>query len=308
MPAKPGKYGLKIYAVVDSDTFYTYNLELYTKEQPEGPYRASNAAESVVLRLVEDLTNTGRTITTDNYFTSLNLADQLFQRNLFLLGTLRKNKPFIPSKFLQISEFGERPRYASIFGFTKTATLVSYCNKKRKIIPLLSTAPVHNDESTSTSVEKKPRIILDYNRWKSGVDVVDHMRKNYSVQRISCRWPLTVFYTLLNVATINAQVLYTINRGEIRRREFIKSIAKSLVTEQARRRVNTDQVELIIRQRISEVFRAPLLEAETKEGGRCFMCDRKKNRFSKTACAKCERYICTEHRRTVCIKCAPPIL
>jgi hypothetical protein len=43
IPSKPAKYGIKVFALVDAKTSYTFNLEPYVGTQPEGgPYRLSN--------------------------------------------------------------------------------------------------------------------------------------------------------------------------------------------------------------------------------------------------------------------------
>ena len=37
IPNKPAKYGIKIFALTDAKTYYSYNLEIYCGTQPEGP-------------------------------------------------------------------------------------------------------------------------------------------------------------------------------------------------------------------------------------------------------------------------------
>ena len=48
--------------------------------------------EQTVLDLVENYHNTNRNITMDNFFTSAKLADNLYEKNLTLTGTIRSNK------------------------------------------------------------------------------------------------------------------------------------------------------------------------------------------------------------------------
>jgi len=55
------------------------------------------------------------------------------------------------------------------------------------------------------SVEKKPEVIMFYNQTKGGVD---ELKGEYSVSRISCRWSLTIFFSLMNIAGINSQIIY----------------------------------------------------------------------------------------------------
>jgi hypothetical protein len=95
--SKPGKYGIKIYALVDSRIFYTQNLEIYAGKQPEGPYQLSNSPVDIVERMISPTSGSGRNMTVDNWFTSVPLAMKLLKdHNLTLLGTIRKNKKEIP--------------------------------------------------------------------------------------------------------------------------------------------------------------------------------------------------------------------
>lgn len=68
MPNKPAKYGLKIYAMVDAETFYVVNLEIYPGRQSAGPYDFSNKAFDVVNRLVAPISKTNSNVTFDKWF------------------------------------------------------------------------------------------------------------------------------------------------------------------------------------------------------------------------------------------------
>ena len=51
-------------------------------------------------------------------------------------------------------------------------------------------------------------MIVDYNSTKGGVDTVDKLCAGYDVARNTRRWPMVIFYALLNVAGINSMVIY----------------------------------------------------------------------------------------------------
>ena len=123
IPSKPNKCGIKIYALVDSQVFYLHNLEIYAGLQPEGVYRIRNKPSDVVLRLCQPIYGSGRNVTADNWFTSVELIEELRKKSLTYVGTIKKNKRQIPKEF--ITSAG-RDINSSLFGFRKTQVGVLY--------------------------------------------------------------------------------------------------------------------------------------------------------------------------------------
>ena len=142
-------------------------MEIYCGQQPEGPFRQSNSAYDVVMRLSEPIYQSGRNITADNWFSSLNLVRKLEEKKLSYVGTIRKNRRELPQIF--VSPQG-RAEYSTIFGYTTNETLVSYSPKKGKTVVLLSSMHVGSTD-VSEEIPHKPEVILFYNNTKSGVDV-----------------------------------------------------------------------------------------------------------------------------------------
>ncbi|KAI3367311.1 hypothetical protein L3Q82_008352 [Scortum barcoo] len=120
-----------------------------------------------------------------------------------MVGTVRKNKPELPPALLASKE---REVFSSKFAFTPTTTLVSYLPKKNKNVVLLST--LHTDSDISDHGDRKPVIILDYNRNKGGVDNLDKVIGTYSCRRMTARWPLVIFHNIIDVSSYNAFVLW----------------------------------------------------------------------------------------------------
>lgn len=56
---------------------------------------------------------------------------------------------------------------------------------------------------TDSNDQNKQEITF-YNSLKGGVNVVDALKGNHSVSRVSCRRPLTIFFSLTNIAEINS--------------------------------------------------------------------------------------------------------
>ncbi|XP_049310276.1 piggyBac transposable element-derived protein 4-like [Bactrocera dorsalis] len=170
MKSKPDKYGIKLYPLVDAATFYVLNIELYAGKQPEGPYQVSNAASDVVKRLITPISGTGRNLTVDNWYTSVPLTNDLAKdHKISVVGTIRKNKKDIPPCFID----KKQPEYSSQFGFSDTATLVSYVPKKKRSVVLISSLHCAAEIDESTNEKRKPSIVTFYNKTKGGVDEVD---------------------------------------------------------------------------------------------------------------------------------------
>jgi hypothetical protein len=82
----------------------------------------------------------GRNVTTDNFFTSVDLANQLKKKTL--VGKMKQNKREIPQEFKPARQRDEK---SSICGLTKDLTLVSYVSTKNKPVVLLSS--LHHDSA-----------------------------------------------------------------------------------------------------------------------------------------------------------------
>jgi len=112
---------------------------------------ARGLAGDVVCTLVQPISGqdrSGQNVTTDNFFTSVDLANQLKNKKLTLFGTMKQNKREIPQAFKPATQ---RDENSSIFGLTKDLALVFYIPKKNKSVVLLSS--LHHD-SAICSVRK----------------------------------------------------------------------------------------------------------------------------------------------------------
>ncbi|XP_046674842.1 uncharacterized protein LOC124363627 [Homalodisca vitripennis] len=306
---KPAKYGIKIYAVTDSKTFYTVNMEIYPAKQPDGPFKTDNDVSAVVKRVAEPVLNGGRNLTMDNFYTSVPLANDLYHNyRTTVVGTIRKNKPDLPPEITNITG---RAKCSTIFAFGKDpnkCTILSYVpNKKsKKNVIMLST--MHSDDTIdeSTGEQFKPDIITFYNSTKGGVDVVDRMKGEYSVTRVSNRWPFTVFCGLLNVATINSQIMFNFNTSKkVARKDFIKELAKCLIKPHIDQRASIPTLAIPLRRKIEKITGYRNIPNLRQDGAKskCDFCPAKKNRYSKNRCCDCKKLLCKEHVKKTTFVC-----
>lgn len=311
LPNKPSKYGIKIFALADSKTFYVSKMEVYLGKQPPGAFEVSYSAQEVVQRLVAPISGTWRNVTIDNWFTSFPLAIELLNHHkLTIVGTVKKNKREIPPNFVQTRN---RENYTSIFGFRDEITIVSYVPKKGKNVVLFST--MHHDAAIDVdSGEKaKPEIITLYNRTKGGVDTVDQLCASYNTSRNSRRWPLTIFFTLLNVAGINSRVIYTLNNlNNVKRKLFLKKLALDLISDGLQQRESNVHLKKELRGTIKRLTNCkqinnPPKQPRTDTPQRCSECPRKKDRKTKYSCQSCSVFLCLEHVVPLCNACVSQV-
>lgn len=119
---------------------------------------------------------------------------------------------------------------------------------------------------------------------KGGVDVVDELKGEYSVSKNSHRWPLTVFFSLLNIAGINSQIIYKSNTNIIiPRRKFLKQLGQELCKPHLIRRQSITTLSILLRQQItrfSGVISSPESAPNTSGKAKCAYCPKKENRYT----------------------------
>lgn len=80
-------------------------------------------------------------------------------------------------------------------------------------------------------------------------DSLDQKCSVYSSSRRFQRWPLTIFYRMLDIASVNAFVLYNLykNNIKINRTEFLKRLAFALVKREMERRYENKRIPRVLR-------------------------------------------------------------
>ncbi|XP_026150656.1 M-phase phosphoprotein 8 isoform X3 [Mastacembelus armatus] len=309
MPMKPANYGLKLWVTCDVITSYAWKISVYTGPSAGSPAE-QNERQRVVLDMVEGLT--GVNVTCDHFFSSFGLAEELLRREITMVGTMRKKRPELPPQLLRVHG---REVFSSIFAFTSTHTLVSYLPKRHKNVVLLSTK--HRMPKISSRTKRKPQMMLDYNRCKGGVDTMDKMISTYSCRRKTKRWPLALFFNMLDISAFNAYIVWTAihpgwhQRTSHRRRLFLHELGKKLITPHMTRRQHLPQTpgaaSLVLEAQAGS-DNPPTHSANptstlptNRVRKQCALCPTRRVVFCN--CKKCGKHVCKEHYDTICSSC-----
>lgn len=295
MANKPDKFGIKFWLAADAKSKYLVNGFPYLGKDVQRPSNVP-LSEYVVLRLVEPYMGKGRNVTTDNFFTSINLAKKLAVRNTTLVGTVNRIRREVPNPIKTSREC----RYNTRILKNNDSTLTVYQGKPTKNVLLLST--IHRDVTIGEGMKKIPETIKYYNSTKFGVDVLDQMARFYSTKAGSRRWPVQVFYNVLDLACINAIILYREVTGlKISRREFILQLAielqKMLVTK------NETGSDMDVD--LDDNMETDKSNQSTRKQCQIRYC---KNNKTSNVCCKCKRAVCGKctgktEKTVICRKC-----
>ena len=199
---KRHKFGIKLYKLC-LEKGYTYNFQVYCGKD-KVPNKSSS--EKVVLSLSDNLLDKGRTIYTDNYYTSVSLAHQLQKRNTHLVGTLRNNRKFNPK---HITDKKLR-KGETVAAESNTGVVVQKWKDKRDVCTLSTKHTADLETVTHFGKDiQKPIAVVDYNKHKTYIDLSDQMKTYTTSLRRGTKWYRKLAIELiLGAALVNAYLLH----------------------------------------------------------------------------------------------------
>ena len=228
-PSKITKYGIIVRILCDSVTGYISRFKIYSG--------IKKPLKDTVIKLLKNVTGKWHYLYMDNYYNSMELAEDLLTKKIRVCGTLRQNRG-LPAKLknckLNVFETKHQRRGAVLAQLWKAS--------KTKIIRTIST--IHNGSLVDTakkcrktnSTIKKPATILDYNKYMKGVDRADQFLSYYPIYRKTIKWSKKVALYLFNCALYNAFVLqqhYNTNSKKLHFHDFLLKICESWIKDRS---------------------------------------------------------------------------
>lgn len=142
----------------------------------------------------------------DRWFSSPIIYDDLWGCQTKAVGTVMPNRKGMPK-----SEFAKKLKKGEKLSLQREHLLAIKWRDVRDVY-MLSTA--HDDDMIEVpaargSHEKfKPSAVVDYNKFKIGVDKSDQLLAYYAFTRKSIKWWKKLFFHLFDLAIVNAYLLY----------------------------------------------------------------------------------------------------
>lgn len=150
-----------------------------------------------------------------------------------------------------------------------------------------------DEDGVINPITGKPEIIMYYNQTKGGVDTFDQMCSLMSCSRKTNRWPMSIFYGILNIAFVNSYVIYchnilAKNEKPLNRRGYMKkfccSFSDQLSESWMKERLEAHTLPKHVRDNIANILPKPVVQNDTdneeeppaKKRRYCTFCTNKK--------------------------------
>ncbi|XP_026735864.1 piggyBac transposable element-derived protein 4-like [Trichoplusia ni] len=236
MPMKPVKRGYKVWVRADSSTGYVYMFRIYTgKTDTTETGLGSNVIKSLCEPLIR--ANYRGHFAFDNFFSSTDLLQYLFDHEIYSTATVRSDRQDLPLLVKKPKLTGDKEADSKTAEASKRQNARVKKMKRgkwkwrvkrnvafavwrdTKQVTVLSTAFHPKQRRTCSRTQKDgtkkayncPQMIPEYTKRMGGVDRFDQKRTPYAVGRKSKKWWKRIFYFLIDLAITNAYILYKSN-------------------------------------------------------------------------------------------------
>ncbi|XP_063850375.1 uncharacterized protein LOC135094308 [Scylla paramamosain] len=286
--------------------------------------------KALVSQIQEFVDLSGRVISLDRLYTSLELFDWLQTQGISTIGDIDCMRKGIPSEIKTVT--GREMRSYQVYwnNDNEEMNLNSYVgsikSKGKKNVLLLSTVSLIIFRVTKNDGVRNPAIYKLYDFTKGGTEIIDHRINFYAVHTKSRRW--TMAY-ILDTARVNSQTIHAIKTNVDPRKctsltygwNFVKAICKPRIERRKSKactfaRNTMAKMDLMLghsRRQVEEA--ASEVTHENKKRNRCHTCldlaygpDFRKNllKVKKTInqCQVCHKHSCDQHKKKKkCVKC-----
>ena len=173
------------------------------------------------MKLCESLFNNGYHVYFDNFFTAGPLLDDLLKQGILACGTSQKGRVGYPMEFKSTETYWNKTSKQGDMRWFRDGDKLFVQWKDKRMITMMTT--IHNANKSDVvkrkqkkkgggwddrdTVVRRPWCFRDYNRHMGGVDLSDQLIGKYNVLRKVNRWWKTIFFHLIDIASVNSYIL-----------------------------------------------------------------------------------------------------
>ena len=219
VPNKPNPVGLKNFVAASHDglvvDFVVYQGANSFSSFP--PELKLGIGGTVVAHLAETLQK-GTRIYCDRYFTSPSLIEYMQSKEVYVTGTIMKNRvPGILDKLSSDKDLQKRGRGACDVVVRQDGKMAVVKWFDNKPIVMLSAIHAKNPEDECRRWSKKekkyvmvkrPEVVRVYNSKMGGVDLCDRMISYYRMKTRTKKWTIRTMTHFFDLAVVNSWILY----------------------------------------------------------------------------------------------------
>lgn len=238
------RWGVKVWMLCDSVSNYVLSFYVYkgsrVSDEEKNEQKQFGLGYTVVKKLlsVGNYFNKGFHLFTDNFFSSIPLAQKLYSLGTYYTSTIRINRKGLPKEITTKFKVGVTKFFQK--GYLLLCGHRDKQSQKKQVI-LVSTA----SKATTTEVQRrvrnqpeqqilhKPDVILQYNKYMGGVDVSDMMNYTYLDERRTVKLWKKVVFNIMSRMVLNSYILYkeNVQGNPMSRLKYIQSIVHDLGIE-----------------------------------------------------------------------------
>lgn len=290
------KVGIRLMSVRDARLNYTHGIAVH---------RLDKDKNEVVAKLTAPLQGPDRLIVADKRFTSASLVDQFTLSQSFFLGQIKNNSPELPPEFAAGMVTSDGP---TVCLYSNRMTLISHTLKNDDTVFLLS-----NLQSVKSALND---VLVTYDALACQIDVVDAMCRTYSCSKRTNRWDMHILFRLIDIACINAQIIFTINDANetLTRRNFLKKMAVEMAKPYLIARSRMTTLPTAVRESAAKIANVSMVcgltdhaemipQGRAIKNKRCTACPKTIDCKSPYYCQGCKRFICRKRSYLFCKEC-----
>uniref|UniRef100_A0A1B6GS29 PiggyBac transposable element-derived protein domain-containing protein n=1 Tax=Cuerna arida TaxID=1464854 RepID=A0A1B6GS29_9HEMI len=207
IPKKRKRFGIKLFVLCDCSSGIVLDFIVYTGKGTSVDDTVAadlGISAQVIQSLMQPYIGLNHVIYLDNWYSSPQLYNWLFDNSTGSCGTVRSDRQGMPC-FPKKMKKGE-----VLVCHTNKMLAEKWCDKRQ--VTMLST--IHKHEMVPTEkfgkVTNKPASVCDYNRNMGAVDKADMIMSFNDSSRKTTKWYRKLFFHLLDVTVLNAHYMHKI--------------------------------------------------------------------------------------------------